>query len=128
MSDVDLKAENAALRHRIEALEVALNSAKAPQVYRAVFGVSPTAAALLAMLVKNKQVSRDAAFFALYAGLPESDWPDAKILDVHLVRLRQRLRREGIEIKTLWGFGWSIDDAARQRLAAMAAAYTAEAA
>src|SRR5258708_20664400 len=73
----------------------------------------------MGMLLKRDFVTHDALYVVLYAARPECDWPDARIVDVQITRLRRALRRHGITIKTQWGEGWlmSAADKARARAA-----------
>jgi len=73
---------------------------------RTAFGLEPGVAQVMGMLLKRDFVTHDALYVVLYAARPECDWPDARIVDVQISRLRRALRRHGITIKTQWGEGW----------------------
>jgi DNA-binding response OmpR family regulator len=44
----------------------------------------------------------------LYGARPECDWPEVKLLDVMVFKLRRKLDPIGLEIRTVWGRGWTI--------------------
>src|SRR5258705_9865399 len=74
---------------------------------------------VMGMLLKRDFVTHDALYVVLYAARPECDWPDARIVDVQISRLRRALRRHGITIKTQWGEGWLMSAADKARVRAV---------
>jgi hypothetical protein len=70
------------------------------------FGLTGTEAVLLMTLIQNKNVpkSRFAAEMA------------HKTVDVHVCRIRRRLARFGIDIATLWGYGYQLLPESRRRI------------
>lgn len=72
------------------------------------FGVEPGLAPILGMLLKRNFVSHESLYIVLYCDRPEADWPEPKVLDVQICKLRKRLKMFGLEIKTRWGEGWSM--------------------
>lgn len=58
---------------------------------------------------KDKAVSRERLYNALYFDrIAADDHPDIKIIDVFVCKIRQKLAGSSYEIKTHWGFGYSI--------------------
>lgn len=53
-------------------------------------------------------VTRDQIMSVVYGSRNHDDWPDAKIISVHLYRLRPILAEAGIEVAGVWGMGWRI--------------------
>jgi len=94
------------LRDRVEQLEqlVGVDRSLTSRL-RTAFGLEPGVAQVMGMLLKRDFVTHDALYVVLYAARPECDWPDARIVDVQISRLRRALRRHGITIKTQWGEG-----------------------
>lgn len=56
---------------------------------------------------RNKNVSRDAILTHLY--LYEHDEPHEKIIDVFVCHMRKQLSLIGMEIETVWGFGYRLN-------------------
>jgi DNA-binding response OmpR family regulator len=98
-------AEAEALRDRIEELEGLLGlNLMVPGDLK----LSPILRKLLGLLLKGRIISREFIFTALYAGRPESNWPDEQVITVQISKLRGRLKPHGIEITTHWGTGFSM--------------------
>jgi len=53
-------------------------------------------------------VNRYALYDHLYSLKPECDWPDVKVVDVYVHKIRRKLRALGIEIRTHWGVGYAV--------------------
>lgn len=103
-----LERENDELRERIRQIEEQLGMGfVAPMAFdftrteEAVFG------ALLARDIATKEMAR----LAMYADAhrSEDEETDIKIVDVYICKLRKKLKRWDIEIKTAWGRGYYID-------------------
>lgn len=77
---------------------------------RELFKLEPLHAQMLGMLLKREFVTRDGLYTVLYEGRPECEWPEEKILDVQMCKMRAHLKREGhdITIITKWGEGWRL--------------------
>jgi hypothetical protein len=74
--------------------------------------ISPTATDLLQCLVRGYEVlvSRE----ALQDCLPESvPCANRNVLDLHMMRLRKRIKPVGLVIRTVWGRGYLLEPAAR---------------
>jgi len=106
------------LRDRIEQLEELLGIDRSTNGrIRDALKLEPLHAQIVGMLFMREFVTRDGLYTVLYTGRPESEWPDEKILDVQICKLRPHLKPHGIEIKTKWGEGWSMsrEDKAKLR-------------
>jgi DNA-binding response OmpR family regulator len=72
--------------------------------------LSPQETLILQTLVKRhgQVVEKETMFAMLYNDLPDCDWPELAILNVHMVRIRKRLVAAAIPllIETIWGRGW----------------------
>ncbi|VIO73874.1 hypothetical protein CI41S_39830 [Bradyrhizobium ivorense] len=100
-----------ALLDRIEQLEAVLGVDRSTTGrIRDAFGLEPALAETLGMLLAREFVTRGGLYTVLYEARPESEWPDEKILDVHICKLRARLRKRGCDVKitTKFGEGWSL--------------------
>lgn len=71
--------------------------------------VSPTATDLLECLVRQfgELVSRE----VLQECLPECPGRNRNVLDLHIMRLRKRIRPVGLVIQTVWGRGYLLEPA-----------------
>lgn len=56
---------------------------------------------------RGKKVSKAAIMDHLYQ-LSPNDEPEMKIIDVFICHIRKRIKPTGIEIKTIWGFGYEL--------------------
>jgi DNA-binding response OmpR family regulator len=119
MTEVDrLRVENQGLRDRVEELTRVLGVDQSlTSRLRDVLGLEPGLAPILGMLMSRSFVSHSSLYTVLYAGRPECDWPEPKVMDVQICKLRRKLKKHGVTILTRWGEGWSMaaPDKARVR-------------
>lgn len=54
-------------------------------------------------------LTRDGAMDALMEPRAGDDAPEAKIIDVHICKIRRKLRGQPVRIVTHWGLGWTIE-------------------
>lgn len=101
-----LTRENDTLRERVTSLEDALGlTSDAPPL----LGLTPIEGQMLGMLVMRGFVRKEAFMVALYENRPDADdVPDAKIIDVLICKLRDKLKAFDITIETKWGEGYFI--------------------
>jgi two-component system, cell cycle response regulator CtrA len=116
-----LKRENQMLREKIAALQAELGMTIEPGV---ALGLTWKEAAVVALLAKRGQATREQVMAALYTARTDKDTPEPKIADVFICKARAKLRRHGITIKTIWGQGWQMDAENRDRLTALCATMT----
>ncbi|MGA7805561.1 hypothetical protein, partial [Bradyrhizobium sp.] len=98
------------LLDRIEQLEGILGVDRSTcSRIREALGIEPRHAQIVGMLLSRDFVTRDGLYTVLFESLPECEWPDEKILDVQMCKLRAQLKHNNIklEIRTRWGEGWS---------------------
>lgn len=74
---------------------------------------------LLGLLLARDLVTREGAYTVMYGARAESEQPNIKILDVMVVRIRQRLRPHNISIETEWGVGYYITPDNKAKLRAL---------
>ncbi len=101
--------ENEILRERIKQLEACIIS---DEPVPAEFNLTKTEKNILRVLIRCNLANRDKIFAALYAERYD-DPPDDKLADVFICKIRRKLKPFGIEIKTTWGEGWSLDPLGR---------------
>jgi hypothetical protein len=97
------------MRDRLLQLEqiLGIDSSETGRI-REAFGLEPDLARIMGMLLKRNFVSHESLYTVMYGHRPECEWPDAKVLDVQICKLRRRLKPFEIAIVTRWGEGWSI--------------------
>lgn len=71
-------------------------------------------AGILALLLTRPMVTKDMAYTVLYGEM--HDAPEPKILDVFICKMRPKLRRLGIDIETIWGRGWLLQESQKEKL------------
>jgi hypothetical protein len=88
---------------------------------RDAFGIEPLHAQMLGMFFAREFVTRDGLYTVLYEGRPESEWPNEKMLDVQLSKLRKALKEGGhdIIIQTKFGEGWWMEAGEKAKLRAV---------
>lgn len=67
-------------------------------------------------LYARDRLPKDGMYQLLYGDMRESDQPGPKVLDVLIFLLRRKLRRRGIRIETLHGFGYMMSTESKARL------------
>lgn len=93
------------LQDRIDQLEDALGlKLRLPNEY----GLTPLEMKILGLLVKRGIVHRDTIFDALYGALPESDQPNPKVVEVHICKIRRKLKSRELYIGTYVGVGYHL--------------------
>jgi biotin operon repressor len=78
------------------------------------FGLTRAEGRMLATLLNDEYVSQE----ALHAAIADTRDPvtKIKIVGVVICRLRQKLARQGIEITTIHGLGYSLEKTAREKI------------
>lgn len=84
----------------------------------AAFRLTPHEATLLGVLLNSRLLSKDLALHAL-VDPGSDDYPEEKILDVYICKLRKRLKPHGIEIRTFWAEGYHLAPAERAKIEAV---------
>lgn len=99
--------ENDMLRSRIAQLEELLGfSVKAPIV----LGLTGSEAAVFGVLMAREVITKDHVMAALYRNSAK-DEAEIKIVDVHVCKIRKKLKRFKIDIETVWGVGYRMTSA-----------------
>lgn len=73
---------------------------------------------MLKALAIKAMPGKEALHDFIYGDRPEADWPELKIVDVFICKLRGKLRPIGIEIETVWGQGYRLVGEHRRRVRA----------
>lgn len=101
------------LRDRVVQLEEALGVKVAlPNE----LGLTPLEGRIVGALVKREIVNKDMLYAVLYADRLEHHQPDPKTIDVHMCKLRRKLKPKGIRIYCRYGVGYYMDKDDRQDL------------
>jgi hypothetical protein len=70
-------------------------------------------AVMLGMLYRRDVVTRDGLYTVLYGDEAEHEWPNDKIMDQRLFKLRASLKVHSIEVETVRALGWRISKEAK---------------
>lgn len=92
----------------------AVSDDRMPDVCIRLFKLTPHEAKLMVALLKRTEASKEQLLELIY-GLTE-DLPEIKIIDVFICKLRKKLKVFGIEVHTLWGRGYFIEQDTRRRI------------
>lgn len=108
-----LKRENELLRERVLHLEnILMQTNPLPLEWR----LTPSESRVFGVLVNRDLATKDAVMAALYSDRLDADADvEPKIVDVLICKIRKKVARFGIEVRTVWGQGWSIDPDIRNR-------------
>ena len=107
-----------AVEYLLSVIEMAEANPKRDDIVNWVhLGMSGTEASYAALfhMREGKCVLRSARYDLSCIGKPEARWPDDKIVDVYVSKVRRKLP-EGFSIVTVWGQGYSMRRAAGAKL------------
>lgn len=81
--------------------------------------LTPLEAAFMLVLLRRDEADKDTLHYVIETqrALRRADNPettDKKMVDVIICKLRKKLRKFNVDIKTIWGRGYFIDDESRQ--------------
>lgn len=112
----------AALEHRVSLLA---GREGVPGAALARLGLDPQQRALCMLLINRGSFRKSLAVEALYGDRPDGgpDQPE-KMIDVRVCRMRPKLAAHGVEILTLWGEGYAVEDDSRRKLTMLAGIVT----
>lgn len=110
-----LEAENERLQDRVLVLEDLLGIGIEWPLF---LGLTPHEGKVLGALMRREVQSKEGLLLALYGTRPDGDMPDIKIIDVFICKLRKKLGRFGITVDTLWGQGYRLPMAMRDKIKA----------
>lgn len=124
----EAKAMIAALQAKIEDLEFAnliLREQVAPDPteiwFKLKLPLTPSEGRLMMVMLKRPLMTKQMALDALYMDRG-GDWPDIKIIDVYICKIKKKLRRSerwsDIKIETVWGRGYCLSDYSKTLLEA----------
>lgn len=111
-----LEDEIQRLKDQITILQDAISGlSQHPAEWEMEWGLTPQQAAFFGALVQHPVGHKAALMSALFWDRHPDEEPDQKILDVIACKVRRKVRRQGIEIRTLFGRGWYLDEEIRVR-------------
>lgn len=79
------------------------------------FKASPLEAAMLAMMLRRNEVTKEQLHTVVERKRQGKTETDLKIVDVMICKLRKKLSPHDIKIETMWGMGYLIPAAGRER-------------
>jgi DNA-binding response OmpR family regulator len=80
-------------------------------------GLTPIEIPLATLLVQRERVSSTSAFAVLYGD--RQDKPKSTTVKTHVSHLRTKFARLNLKIETVWGWGWRMPPADREKLRSM---------
>lgn len=105
------------LLDRVEELEALLGLKRdLVEEIRYSLGCTPQVAQIVAMLYRREECSKESIHIVLHGMKPEDRQPELKVLDCQISYARACLRERGIEIETIWRFGWRMPQRSKQVL------------
>lgn len=114
-----LTLENAELEERVRQLQqLLLPDDWAPPLE---WGLTVKEAAIVGLLLRRKVCTKQYLMDAMYSLRATDEAPEQKIIDVFVCKVRKKLGAFGVEIKTLWGKGYYIEDEVRHKYMDVAA-------
>jgi two-component system cell cycle response regulator CtrA len=127
---VDLASENARLRALVQQLQDHIDALERQLGQRLVLPaclrLTATEQRILARLMVSENATKDQLLDAVIDSRLEQDAPEMKIVDVYICKLRKKLVPWSLEITTLWGIGYALPPASRDRLRHLIAAESVE--
>jgi two-component system cell cycle response regulator CtrA len=109
-----LKDEIETLREKVKQLEALLAPEYRPPLE---WCLTESEARVFAALLARDVATKEQIMHALYAERIDRE-PEMKILDVLVCKMRKKLAPHGINIVTVWGIGYSLQDRAQFKEAA----------
>lgn len=108
-----VEQENAILRERIASLEaILLDCVRPPPEWL----LTPAEVRVFGVLVNRELATKDAVMASLYSDRVTGDEDvNPKIVDVFICKIRKKVKPFGIDIRTVWGHGYSLDAVTRSR-------------
>jgi DNA-binding response OmpR family regulator len=76
-------------------------------------------APLASLLVTRERVAASVAFSVLYGDRARQRQPQQASMRVHIYHLRRKFGRLDLRIDTIWGWGWKMPAADREKLLAL---------
>jgi len=126
IDDVTKDEQIIALQDRIEELEDLLGTSPPLTNAYCALGLPPHQRRMLGLLMKRTEVTREQMIIAVWGDGPEAKQPDLRTIDVHISNIRKKLKSSGAKITTLWGEGFMMTPADKQKLRDHLATYLAK--
>lgn len=102
-----VEQENLLLRERIAFLEAILVDCARPPME---WGLTQQETRVFGTLVNRELATKDAVMAALYSDRAGAEGEvEPKIVDVFVCKIRKKLKPFGVEIRTVWGQGYTLD-------------------
>jgi DNA-binding response OmpR family regulator len=77
-------------------------------------GLTPIEIPLATLFVQRERVSSASAYSLLYGARTKK--PQVETVKVHVTHLRKKFRKLNLTIETVWGWGWKMPTADREKL------------
>jgi two-component system cell cycle response regulator CtrA len=103
------------MKIRVETLEERIRQLEEALAPSSVFipiewGLSTNEARMFAHFTTRELATKSSLMMAVYSDRPDDVEPEIKIIDVFVCKMRKKLARFDIEIRTVWGQGYSLQN------------------
>ncbi len=108
-----IEAENEELRERIKQLEQQIGMVVNVPL---MMDVTASEAKVLGVLMERELATKEVIMLALYSTRGGDDEAEIKIVDVFICKVRKKIKKWGIEIKTSWGRGYYMEAESKAKM------------
>lgn len=115
---VNLRADLADARYKLRMMTATADSAA--WSLQVSFGLTKNEAEIFAAFVKHGRRNKPQLYHVCYGQKLDDDMPEPKIIDVFVCKLRKKLDKHGIEIKTMWSAGYELTPDMQQKTKVLA--------
>jgi DNA-binding response OmpR family regulator len=116
-----LRQENDDLRYEIREIRQQETVNRIIDIMQDTFRCQPLEAKIISLLaVTPGTLTKETILSRLYQD--DDGWPEAKIIDVTICKIRKRLAPLGIKVETMWSRGYRMAPACRAKIKALLAA------
>jgi len=127
----DYLREVTKLREQVEDLQERIRDLSQKQGgdykdFQGIAGLTDHEARIVAALVVAGRMTKERLYYAAYGTKAENEQPEPKIIDVFVCKVRKKLARLNVEIKTLWGTGYEMSREHRNTMLQLAGRITSQ--
>ena len=111
-----VEQENEELRNRVDLLEQSLGITFSAPVF---LELTSSEGRVFGLLLSRELVTKTMVMDALYGHRPDSEDVEIKIVDVFICKIRAKLKPWDIPIETVWGRGYYMKPATKDKVRAL---------
>ena len=83
------------------------------------FKLSRSCSTILGHVYKRNMVTRDSIYTVLYGCRADDQMPSVRVIDQFVWRIRRKMKPVGVEINQLWGSGYVMPLASKEKMYAL---------